>query len=344
MSDLDKINTPEGPEQSSEINNEPSAATNSTDKAAAQPGKTNESDSQTEGKTKAAEKIADLSKKAAEKTGQFIGSSYEKVKDYDPQTSVHMLERLLNWARGKFPPSFFDKISDWLTKYGHAGIVLAQVLVVVFYLFNAIKLSSIIMLFQGAGICLLLVILQYTANKFLAAGKNLIESTPSRLSSSAFLDCTALLLEVIGLFVTIALASRGLISFIIGVGIWALLDAIAFTALHPSLVNVSIEKDIRAGEEAIGILSYFAKAILKIVPIAYGVGAIVGSAALSLAIVAIVIGKGAEAGKSAVALVIACTCLPFVSYILFMIYHLFIDLLRAILVIPGKIDDLNKDN
>ena len=129
-----------------------------------------------------------------------------------------------------------------------------------------------------------------------------------------------------------------------GLGIWALLDSIAFTAIHPSLVNVSIEEDVRAGEEAIGILSYFAKAVLKIVPIAYGVGAILGSIALIISVISLFFGKNAAAGNSAVALIIVCTCLPFLSYVAFMIYHLLIDLLRSILVIPGKLDDLSKDS
>jgi hypothetical protein len=290
------------------------------------------------------QKVAEASKKAAEVTGEVLSSSYKKVKDYDPKTSIHILDRFLNWIRKVCPPETFDKIADWCAKYGHAGIVAAQVLVVLFFIVKAFKTQSIGeglgVLIHGIGVALLLVILQYTADKFLHAGKRFIESTPSRLSSSAFLDCSALLLEISGLLIFLGMATEGWVNALLGLAIWSLLEAIALTAMHPEMVNVSIEEDVKAGEEAIGILSFFAKSVLKIVPIAYGVGAIVGAIALVLAGFSLLKGNPADAGNDAIALIIVFACLPFVSYILFMVYHLFIDILQSILSVPRKLDKM----
>lgn len=286
-------------------------------------------------------KVADMSKKAAEVTGDVLNSSYQKVKEYNPKTSIHILDRFLNWVRAVCPPEIFDSISTWCAKYGHAGIVAAQILVLIFSVIKAFQ-SGWSFLFHGIGIALLLVILQYTADKFLHAGQRFINSTPSRLSSPAFLDCAALLLEIGGLLIFLSMAANGWINALLGLAIWSLLKAIALTAVHPNMVNVSIAEDVTAGEEAIGILSFFAKSILKIVPIAYGVGSIFGTLALALATLSMLGGNPADAGNNAIVLIICFACLPFVSYVLFMAYHLMIDILQSILSVPRKLDELKK--
>ena len=43
--------------------------------------------------------------------------------------------------------------------------------------------------------------------------------------------------------------------YLVGLGIWAVADCIFFVAINPSLVNINISANIRAGEEAIGIMS-----------------------------------------------------------------------------------------
>lgn len=295
-----------------------------------------------EGRRFDAEKVADISKKAAEKTSEILGNSYQKVREYDPKTSIHKIDHILNWVRETFPPDMFDKMANWCAKYGHAGIVAAQILVLVFFALKAVKTGSFSRVFYGVGAALLLIILQYTAEKFLYAGKQLIQSTPSSLSSTAFLDCTALIMEISGVLIFISMATQGIMNALVGLAIWGLFDSIAWTAIHPKMVNVSIEDEVRAGEEAIGILSFFAKAVLMIVPIAYGIGAIVGTLALALAIIAVAIGKTAMSGQSAIWLIIVCACLPFLSYVAFMVYHLLIDLLQSILVLPRKLDETKK--
>lgn len=305
------------------------------------------------GKPDGDDKFMEFTKKAADGTAKAIGSAYEKVKDvvakgnFEPRKSIHILDKILDWAKEKFPPETFEALSNWFAKYGHGGLVCAQVLAVVFFFLSAIVTRTWSWIFIGLGYAVLLIILQYTADKFLSAGDTLIKSSPSRLSSKAFLNCLALIAEALGIIVLVkAIADWQLAGIIVGIGFWALCDAIAYIAINPSLANITIDENTAAGEEAIGILSFIVKAVVRIVPFAFGIGAIVGSVAIVAATLSVLF-KG-PAGLSPavihpVKFVVFCACLPFASYVVFALYHLIIDVLRAILVIPGKIDKLNDD-
>jgi hypothetical protein len=297
------------------------------------------------------DKFMEFTKKATSGAEKVIGSGYTKVKDalgkanFEPKKTIGFIDRLLDWAKNTFPPESFESLSNWFAKYGHGGLVCAQVLSVVYFVIMAIVFRHWPWVFRGIGYAALLMILQYTADKFLSAGDTLIKSSPSRLSSEAFLNCLALIAEAVGIVVLVAsIAQRSWSQFIIGLGFWALCDAIAYIAINPELANIKVSKETAAGEEAIGILSFVVKAVVRIVPFAFGVGALVGSVAILVASIAVLFkGKAGVAASNPIHFVLLCALLPFASYVLFAVYHLIIDVLRAILVIPGKLDKLNKD-
>lgn len=297
------------------------------------------------------DKFMEFTKKAASGAEKVIGSGYLKVKDmvaqgnFEPRKSIKFIDRIIELAQEKFPPETFESMSDWFAKYGHGGLVCAQVLAVVYFLVSAIVMRTPSWIFIGLGYGVLLVILQYTADKFLNAGDTLIKSSPSKLSSGAFLNCLALTAEALGVIMLIkAFAAWQFSQILIGLGFWSVCSAVAYIALNPSLANIEISEDTAAGEEAIGILSFVVKAVVRIVPFAFGIGSIIGSMAILVSTLAVLF-KGAEAFDAPVMnpvkFVALSACVPLVSYIVFTVYHLIIDVLRAVLVIPGKLDKLN---
>jgi len=294
------------------------------------------------------DKFMKFTKKATAGTEKVVGNAYAKVKDvvgngnFDPRKSIGLIDRLIAWTKKVLPPEKFEALSDWFAQYGHGGLVCAQILTILYFIIAAVVTKSWPMIFVGAGFAILLVMLQYTADKFLNAGDTLIKSSPSRLSSVAFLDCLALLVEAFGILAVIyAITLRQWSVFIVGGGVWAICSAIAYIAINPSLANIKISKDTAAGEEAIGILSFVVKAIVRMVPFAFGVGAIAGSVSLLVASIGLIFKENAAVDFAHVKLIVICACLPFASYVLFTVYHLIIDVLRAVLVIPGKLDKLN---
>ncbi len=130
--------------------------------------------------------------------------------------------------------------------------------------------------------------------------------------------------------------------FFVGLALWALCDAVAYIALNPSMVNIEVGGEVGAGEEAIGILSLGVKTIVRLVPMAFGIGSILGSVALIAATFGMMRSGNPAAAASALRLIAWCVLLPFFSYILFAFYHLLIDLLRSILVL-GKHDLESED-
>ncbi len=312
--------------------------------ASPQPQESTSSEAQTPAED---DKFMKFTKKATTGAEKVIGSGYSKAKNvlgkanFDPHKSIGLIDRLIDWTKKIFPPEKFEALSSWFAKYGHGGLVCAQVLTLIYFIIAAVVTKSWPMIFVGAGFAILLVMLQYTADKFLNAGDTLIKSSPSRLSSVAFLDCLALLVEAFGILAVIyAITLRQWSLFIVGLGVWAICDAIAYIAINPSLANIKISKDTAAGEEAIGILSFVVKAIVRMVPFAFGVGAIIGSVSLLVASIGLIFKENAAVDFAHVKLIVICACLPFASYVLFTVYHLIIDILRAILVIPGKLDKL----
>ena len=308
-----------------------------------------EQPSSSEGQSPAEDdKFMKFTKKATAGTEKVVGNAYTKVKDvigngnFDPRRSIGFIDRLIDWTKKTFPPEKFEALSNWFAKYGHGALVCAQVLTLFYFIIAAVVTKSWPMLFVGAGFSILLVMLQYTADKFLNAGDTLIKSSPSRLSSVAFLDCLALLIEAFGILSVIyAITLRQWSLFIVGLGVWAICDAIAYIAINPSLANIKISKDTAAGEEAIGILSFAVKAIVRMVPFAFGVGAMIGSVSLLVASFGLMFKENAVVDFAHVGLIVICACLPFASYVLFTVYHLIIDVVRAVLVIPAKLDKLN---
>ena len=230
-----------------------------------------------------------------------------------------------------------------LVKYGHLGLIVAEVACVILGLTASFKMDNWRLFPAGIGVALLLIILQYTASRFMDAGDRLLSNSPSRLGSDAFMDCLALLVEVFGICLFFGhWFMGGWGHFFVGLALWALCDAIAYIALHPSMVNVEVGGEVGAGEEAIGILSLAVKTLVRLVPMAFGIGAILGSIALIAATFTMMRNGDPASAVSALRLITGCVLLPFFSYILFAFYHLLIDLLRSILVLGQH--DLDRED
>ena len=261
----------------------------------------------------------------------------------NPLAAVDMLDDVIAWARRVFPVEMFDTIATSLVKYGHLGLIVAEVACVILGLTASFKMDNWRLFPAGIGIALLLVILQYTASRFMDAGDRLLSNSPSRLGSDAFMDCLALLVEVLGICLFFAHWFLGGWShFFVGLALWALCDTVAYIALHPSMVNIEVGGEVGAGEEAIGILSLAVKTVVRLVPMAFGIGAILGSIALIAATFTMMRHGDPTAALSSLRLITGCVLLPFFSYILFTFYHLLIDLLRSILVLGQH--DLERDD
>lgn len=254
-----------------------------------------------------------------------------------------LLDQVQRYLRG----DDFDRIVDVVTRAGHWALLLVAVLGLVIEVIGAGSYGASAILW-GVGWLIVLPLLQYVAVQFLGATRSMVVSNSTTLGSQAFLRCYALVALVAGIAALVGAVAQGIETrsvqvFLYGVGVTALWLATAWLALNPSLLGIRINRQSGAGEEAIGVLSFFVKSGVRIVPIFYGVTMVV-VAVQAVVLLAGMVGASSTELMMAVTraefsapLVVLAVLSPFLAYIGFVLYFLVIDLMRGILSIPGSL-------
>lgn len=245
--------------------------------------------------------------------------------------------------------------------YGHFAVIVGAVFGLVYAIILASRQHSFgTFAITGLGLVIALAIAQFSAQRFMTAGAQLIAGTPNRLSSKSFLECVGLFaaLGAVGMLLSSIVASISADSplpLIPGVVIACMLLFYAAAALHPEELNVATSAQASAGEEAISLLSFFAKVSLMIAPLLFMLLAFVGAiitiwsvfdsssiqATLRFVPIPNAFWLAAPSSSGLVVVIVACL-VPVLSYFLFLLTYLGLDLIRAILSVPAKLDALNK--
>ena len=292
----------------------------------------------------------------------------------------HVFDVVLDFARAQFTLQFVDLTSKIFTLAGHYGLYLAMGVLFVFSLLLGVKMNQVNTILLGTTVVVVLLVLQYAARRFFEAMERLNRSTPARMCSSSFLDCFALLHMFGGLVVllglTVLAVQTGFLSLVLpAIAAFILCQYVAVLALNPQSLNLTIASEASAGEEGIGVLSFLVKLGLRMVPVAFGVGVVWGTLGLLYACYLVLappedpekimelagffgalllaafedsgpseevfrmLPAQASAIRSSLTL-IAFAALPILTYVWFLVFYLTIDVLRAILAIPGEIGKL----
>lgn len=255
-----------------------------------------------------------------------------------------LLERVPALLKGER----YEKIVDGVTVAGHWGLLAVAVLGLVLELIAATAGRGGSAVLWGVGWLIVLPLLQYTALQFLGATRSMVTSNGTTLGSQAFLRCYALV-ALVGAIVTLIYAIARSIDvaslqvFLFGLAFTALWLATAWLALNPSLLGIRINTQSSAGEEAIGVLSFFVKSAVRIVPIFYGVTMVVAAIQALVVLLGMIGDTQAETliavsrAEFAAPMVMLAAMSPFLAYIGFVFYFLVIDLMRCVLSIPGNL-------
>lgn len=256
------------------------------------------------------------------------------------------ISALLEFLRKLFTPGTYDTIAKWVTYVGNWALILSAPLGLLVSLFLAIVAKEWSVLLYGVAWVVAVPILQFVAHKFRTAGDTLVKSSPTRLSSASFLDCYAL----IGILVVLAFVVLGIVSAIQQVSFVPLLTDLyiailagfaVWLAFNPAMLNIEVGGDAGAGQEAIGIISFFVKSVVKLIPFIFGAGAVIGAVILLVDCVAAFTATPLEAfayATTAVYILIFAALAPFIAYLAFLFTYLAIDFIRSVLEIPRKLD------
>lgn len=262
--------------------------------------------------------------------------------DHEKFFLVKLIDSVLDFAKKGLSERFVMESCRWLAFIGMWAMIVFAALVLIFGLIMATNVKAMEPFWAGLVAALLSLALLYTAGKFCNAGSGIIDSTPSEMSSRRFLDCLALLagvLSIVSLIGGIVTAVNLGTMVPAGIGFllaawWAYLTA---AALNPALVNCSIRSGASAGQEFLGILSFFLKAMLRIVPIVFGVAAAIGSVLYAINMIRFLAADEFEKGRifedlaAMTGFVLMAAALPLVVYLAVLVVYLLIDIARAIL-------------
>jgi hypothetical protein len=263
---------------------------------------------------------------------------------------VRFLDQVLAGVRARVTEERFDRATRTLVYFGHYALLAGAALGLALGIVLAVRDDSLRGLLAGIGWVCLILALQYTAVKFMSAGDALVASTPNRLGSPALLDCFALL-NLVGAIVAVIwfaiLAGRFSNAnwLWLGVGTAGFCAGLLAVSVNPRCLNMTVAPNTTADEEALSVVTFLTKAFLKIVPFCFGFWAIAGTVGLAVASVDILRGEAPEASvflarSTAAGLVFWAALLPLFGYLVFLAYYLSIAVLRAVLAVPRKLDEL----
>jgi len=264
--------------------------------------------------------------------------------------AVRILEKFITWIRSKLTANLLELSIKWLSIIGHYALIASAAIGFLFFIIMAIRSNSFFAFLYGIAWILLVFVIQYTAYRFGPAGEKLIKNNPTKLASRAFLDCVAFLALLGGVIYFVmnlveSINRKNLTTFLVGLGVFVFLEFVALIAFNPETVSMEIVDEASAGEEAIGIVTFFLKKLLRLVPIAFGVGVVVFTIILFIDMFKLfgdqfrfAMNFGVKDGTQ----ILMFALLPFASYLAFVVYFLVVDVVRSILVIPGKLDKLKK--
>jgi len=297
-----------------------------------------------------------------------------------PRSDGHAFDILLDALRAQFRAQFVDSTTKIFVTCGHYCLYLAMLASLGVTLTLAVKTGLLDPLLHGAVWLLALAVLQYAAGRFCVALDRLSRTTPGNVSTSVFLDSFALLNVVAGLAIllgsaVLAVRSDAYSLILAGLVLFIVCEYLAVVSLNPQTLGISVVSEAPAGEEAIGVLSFLLKAVLRLAPVAFGAGVLCGTLWLLSACylllmppegrdaVLALLGPerlaGLEAGvdpaatpkmleiwpaqvaaSTATRWILGFAALPFLAYVFFLLFHLFLDVIRAVLSIPGRRDTM----
>ena len=272
-----------------------------------------------------------------------------KIKGFDHLFIVEIWGNVLKSARKILTPQLLDFCTKWLTIFGHYSILVASALALLIGIIGAIRLERFTFFLMSLGFAVAILVVQYIAHRFLKAGEILISNNPSSLSSGAFLDSVGLIALIAGILAFLyniypAIKGPSIMYLIIGIASFVLFEFVALVTLNPKTVNLNVVDKTSAGQEAIGIITFLIKKLMRLIPILFGLGLVVGTIILLIHFFGL-FGKNYSMaairfsfsqGQGDYFQLIAIGLIPFISYIAFVILYLQVDIIKAILSLLGK--------
>lgn len=262
----------------------------------------------------------------------------------------HIFDLPVEFAKRYCPADLPATISGVAGKTGVYSLYVAALLVLLGGVLVAIRGGVLRSLAIAIALSFFILVAQYVAQRLLGACDVAIKANKSVLSSLAIPHCAFVVSAACALGGSLSLwwaaAEAGEMKlFLGGLAVLAVGAFAALVAIQPAGVSVYVSPECRVGEEAVGALTFLLKVFLRCAPIAFA--AAVGFATFDTASVLLEILRGREDNLTlmsrivtALGAVFAAASIPLVAYFVMLAYFLTLDVISAIVSIPGKLDVL----
>jgi hypothetical protein len=258
---------------------------------------------------------------------------------------IILFRRLLGVSDFNSQEAYFESLASWAAP-------LAAVIGLLLGVIAAIKLDSFVAFMAGLAWVLLICVGYHIGKQFLVSCKRLIANNPSSISSIAILESAGLIgiLVLFGIIISsldMAVELSNLSPVFDGFfAACATLYYISFM-LNPQLISTTVKEHATAGDDAISIMVIFYKCAVKVAPIAFGTGLILGSIQLAEAAYKILSGEisevlisevlgGGVQSISGLNMVLGGLFYPLLISVSFCFFYLFADLCKAILTLHDR--------
>jgi hypothetical protein len=266
-----------------------------------------------------------------------------------PSSDWHPLDSVIDAARAACPDDLAETISGVAGRIGVLALYISAAITLIGGILLAIRGNSFGAFVAGIGVTIGVLVGQYIAYRLLGACRTAITANRSILSSLAIPDSVFLLITVSTIAGTLALLwaaiQTGQLVFFVGaVAVLAIGTFAAITALTPTGLSLEVEPDCRAAQEAVGVLTFAFKLVLRCTPLFFTVGIAFATYRLIEAVVFVMRSEGREAlfVQQAVAttlgMLFTVIAIPLYAYLLTLAYYLTLDVISAIVSLPGKLD------
>jgi hypothetical protein len=282
-----------------------------------------------------------------------------------PTFLADLVGKALNGVRNLVGSATYGRWMQFFNKTGQMLILVGAIVGFLYSIVFGIKTNQFSLFVGGILVIIGLGLLQFVAKHFLKGCEQLIANTPTRISSTAVLDSFALLL----LFATLGALFGAIVGAILGNSFSVFLTGLVFSilffvgavvALNPNALAITVE-EASAGEEAVGVMSFFLKGGLAVLPVIFALTALAGTVALVFGFFSDNPSLGYEefglfnrfvpnvlsnslaslgVGSIGFGILILAAFIPLVAYLWFLAMYLPIDLAAALFRIPRKLDSL----
>jgi hypothetical protein len=290
-------------------------------------------------------------RKSSRKEIDVDGDESEEAPD-DPLPS-HFLDHVLAGLRSAIDESLVATIGRWAIEIGRYAVYVAILMNLAFWIYLASQYHYYYVGLIGVGIAIVALVLQFSAVKSCGAIGQVVQAASLRMTSMAFLDSMVIILLFGGVIALVYCSAIGFLPrlrsmILVGIAVFILCEQLALMLLHPNSLGISISKRASTGEEGVSILTFFMMLPLRFVSTVFALGTAASIIGTGIAFRQLMDAKPASteleqalvlAGSSSSTL-LASAAFPLAMYVYFVFAYLIIDVIRSILVMPGRMDEL----